>query len=91
MSEKTAVCIDQDVPGWAGPAKRFRLEPPLLAHSEVIIFTASAFGHSETVVTPVSGASIQRLPGSVSGFENHEYSLFIAGYALVDESGEPEE
>jgi len=82
MSEKTAVCIDPDVTGWAGPAKRYRLDPPLLGHKEVVIFTARAFGQSETVITPVSGASIQRLPGSVTGYENPEYALFVAGYAL---------
>lgn len=86
MSEKTAVCIDPDVPGWAGPARRYRLEPPLLGHEQVIVFTARAFGQSETVITPVSGASIQRLPGSVAGYENPEYALFVAGYALEGDS-----
>lgn len=88
MTEKKAYLIEEGLGGWAGPAARYRLDPPLEGHPEVVIFTTRMFEHVETVITPVSGASISRLPGSVHGFENPDYALFVAGYALAEE---PEE
>lgn len=82
---KTATLVDGDVPGFAGPARRYALSEPLAGHDEVIVFAVDAFGQQETIVTPVSGPSIKRLPGSISGYLNHEYALFVAGYALVEE------
>lgn len=86
---KTATLIDPDVPGFAGPAKRYALSEPLNGHDEVVVFAVDAFGQQETIVTPTSGPSIRRLPGSISGYLNHEYALFVAGYALAaGEDGE---
>ncbi len=87
----TAHLIDDDVPGFAGEAKKYRLSEPIRhveggreqAEHEVIVFISTKFNNPETVVTTARrGASIRRLPGSIQGFTNHEYSLFVAGYAL---------
>lgn len=87
MDVGTATLIGDVDGGWPGPAKRYRLNPPLDGHAEVVVFTAKAFGQKETVVTPVSGASLKRLRGSVTGYTEHAYALFVAGYALIEEEG----
>lgn len=75
--------IEDDIPGFAGPAKRYRLDTPLDGNDTVLIFTSSLFNTPETVVTSgAAGSSIRRLKGSVSGYTSHDYALFIAGYAL---------
>lgn len=83
---KTAHLIEDDIPGFAGPAKRYRLSEPLGGEGEVLIFTSTLFNNPETVVTTARrGASIRRLPGSIQGYTNHEYALFVAGYALGED------
>lgn len=84
-----AVLVMEDVPGFAGVARCYRLSPPLAGHEHVTIFATDRRGQRETVIVASHGPeragaakSMGRLPGSVSGFANHEYALFVAGYAL---------
>ncbi|WP_182357791.1 hypothetical protein [Tomitella gaofuii] len=87
----TAKLMLDEIGGFAGPARCYEMFPPLAGQRFVTVFTSEAFKNRETVVVPSYGPdrggaakSMQRLPGSVSGFAQHEYALFVAGYALEE-------
>lgn len=94
-----AVLVMDEVPGFAGVARCYRLSPPLAGHQFVTIFATDRRGQRETVIVASHGPEkagaakyMGRLPGSISGFANHEYALFVAGYALGDDDiYEPED
>jgi|SRR5699024_3090637 len=88
MSMNTARLALADVGGFTGEAHCYELFPPLEGNRFVTVFTCSLYGNTETVIVPArsdgSARSMSRLPGSISGFANHEYALFTAGYALAE-------
>jgi len=82
---KTARLVEAGIGGFAGPARLYELSEPLAGHDRVVVYTSSLYGNEETVVVGESGVSMRPLPGSLRGFTNHEYALFVAGYALEED------
>lgn len=76
--------------GFAGPAKCFKLDPPLQGNEYVTIWTQDAYGASSPEVVVVAakdetGAAknLVRLVGSYVGeTPTHSGALFLAGYLV---------
>ena len=96
--EKIATEVNADVGGRAGPARCYRLDPPLAGAELVTVWVQDAFGSSgpEAVVVQArneTGAPLNmtRLPGSYVGAEpTHSGALFLSGYRIVIPEPEPE-
>ena len=85
----TATLVASDIGGYAGVANVYQVEPPLANNLWVTVFAVDMPGtqHDETVIVAAhpSGAALtmNRLPGSLVGWADHEKALRIAGYDIV--------
>jgi hypothetical protein len=85
----TATLVAANIGGYAGVANVYQVEPPLANNLWVTVFAVDMPGtqHDETVIVSAypSGAAItmNRLPGSLVGWADHEKALRIAGYDVV--------
>ncbi len=87
----TATEVNSNVGGFAGPARCYRLDPPLGEHEYVTVWVQDAFGAQgpEAVVVAAldkSGAakSMTRLSGSyVGATPTHSGALWLSGYEIA--------
>ena len=87
----TATEVNSNVGGFAGPARCYRLNPPLGEDEYVTVWVQDAFGAQgpEAVVVAAhndSGAAknMTRLPGSyVGATPTHSGALWLNGYEIV--------
>lgn len=87
----TATEVNDNVGGFAGPARCYRLDPPLGEHEYVTVWVQDAFGAQgpEAVVVAAhdeSGAAknMTRLPGSyVGATPAHSGALWLNGYEIA--------
>lgn len=90
----TATLLMDGLGGYAGPANLYQLDPPLLGHDHVVVWTQE-IGTPEAVIVAAyeTGAAkvMNRLPGSYVAAEvSHAGALFLAGYEVVIPDPEPE-
>lgn len=84
-----ATRIIADTGGFAGIAHTYELSEPLAGHSIVTVFAVDFPGtqHDETVIVGarVDGSAflMNRLPGSIVGWADHDKALMLAGYEVV--------
>lgn len=86
-----AIEVNANVGGFAGPARCYRLNPPLGGHEFVTVWVQDAFGAQgpEAVVVAAhdeSGAAknMTRLPGSyVGATPAHSGALWLNGYEIA--------
>lgn len=87
----TATRIGTDIGGYAGVAHHYRLSEPLDGHDLVVVFAVDMPGtqHDETVIVGAredgSAHLMNRLPGSLVGWADHEKALQLAGYSLGED------
>lgn len=79
---KTATVVGE-VGGYPTTAIEYVLSEPLDGNERVIVFALSG-ARAETIITSVGGPSINKLPGSVSGFTDHGVALGISGYTIKE-------
>ncbi|MBY4381882.1 hypothetical protein HQO24_10535 [Rhodococcus fascians] len=86
----TATRIITNTGGFAGVSHTYELSEPLDGHSIVTVFATDFPGmqHDETVIVGAredgSAFLMNRLPGSLVGWADHEKALNLAGYDVVD-------
>jgi len=86
----TATRIGTDIGGYAGIAHHYRLSEPLDGHEFVVVFAVDMPGtqHDETVIVGAredgSAHLMNRLPGSLVGWVDHEKALGLAGYTVIE-------
>ena len=83
----TATLLAEGLGGYAGTANLYQLDPPLMNHSHVVVWT-QAYGTPEAVIVSArpdgSAITLNRLPGSYVGAEvNHTAALWLAGYEIT--------
>lgn len=96
---KTATEVNDNVGGMPGPARCYRLDPPLSGAEYVTVWTQDAFGASspEAVVVAAVGESgaakaMTRLPGSYVGeTPTHSAALRLSGYEITSPAVDEEE
>lgn len=88
----TAFVIGKDIGGYAGVANLYRMEPPFEGFEYVTVFAVDYPGtqHDETTLVGArpdgSAILMNRLPGSLVGWANHEKALSLAGYEVAVDS-----
>lgn len=86
-----ATRIGIDIGGYAGVAHHYRVDPPLDGHEFAVVFAVDMPGtmHDETVIVGAredgSAHLMNRLPGSLVGWADHEKALQLAGYSLGED------
>lgn len=88
-----ATPLAQNLGGYAGEARLYRLDPPLQGEEHVIVWVQT-FGVPEAcvVIAHPSGAAktMNRMPGSyVHPQPSHAGALFLAGYEIGPQDPEP--
>lgn len=82
----TATLVAEGIGGYAGSANLYQLDPPLLAHAHVVVWTQD-YGAPEAVIVGArpdgSAIVMNRLPGSYVGTTvTHSGALWLAGYQI---------
>ena len=86
-----ATRIIENTGGFAGVSHTYRLSEPLDGHEFVTVFAVDFPGtqHDETVIVGAredgSAYLMNRLPGSLVGWADHEKALQLAGYSLGED------
>lgn len=87
----TATRVRIDVGGYAGVAHTYRLDPPLEGNEFVTVFAVDMPGtqYDETLIVGArpdgSAFMMNRLPGSLTGWADHDKALTLAGYTVGDD------
>lgn len=90
----TATRIIENTGGFAGVAHTYELSEPLDGCDYVTVFAVDFPGrqHDETVIVPAhedgSALVMNRLPGSLVGWADHDKALQLAGYDVVSSVSE---
>lgn len=90
----TATLIVENTGGFAGVAHTYQLNPPLDGCEFVTVFAVDFPGtqHDETVIVHAredgSALVMNRLPGSLVGWADHDKALQLAGYDVVSSVSE---
>lgn len=91
-----AVLMGKDIGGFAGVANLYRMDPPFEGFEYVTVFAVDFPGtqHDETVIVGAredgSAVLMNRLPGSLVGWADHEKALTLAGYEIGEPDPDPE-